>query len=287
MGGGPDTGSLGLAQTYALSAASSCIAEGVTYPFDITKTRLQVAGEASSAGAGARRGLVGTMAGIVREEGATQLYRGLAPACLRHCVYSGIRVSAYEALRDHVLQKDEHGNFALWKGVLAGLTAGAVGQFIATPTDVVKVQMQIEVCGVRGPVPRAPQRGRTDACAPHFALPLRRGHPCASVGAGAVADQKGWRNGVPLTGAPGLLLTTRHCCPPPLPGPTHPLPLKRLGQIFFRAFGRSKIFSGAFGADEFRPKVFFGAFGASKTQHHRAGGGGGGAPPQNHPTATP
>ena len=64
--GGPDKSGLNWAQTYVLSATASCIAESATYPFDITKTRLQAAGEAGGA-AGAKRGLVGTMFGIVRE----------------------------------------------------------------------------------------------------------------------------------------------------------------------------------------------------------------------------
>ena len=36
----------------------------------------------------------------------------------------------------------------------------------------------------------------------------------------------------------------------PTPPPT-PAPLKRLGQIFFRAFSQSKLFSGAFGSNSF------------------------------------
>ena len=54
--------------------------------------------------------------------------------------------------------------------------------------------------------------------------------------------------------------------PPAQPNPTPlfrppPTPPKRLSQIFFRAFGRSKKFPGAFGANEFRPEIFFCAFG--------------------------
>ena len=51
---------------------------------------------------------------------------------------------AYEFLREKVLQRDENGEFALWKGIVAGMSAGAAGQFIANPTDVVKVQMQMD-----------------------------------------------------------------------------------------------------------------------------------------------
>ena len=52
-----------------------------------------------------RRGLVRTMVGIVREEGLVQLYRGLAPACLRHLVYSGTRVATYEVLRERTYSR--------------------------------------------------------------------------------------------------------------------------------------------------------------------------------------
>eukprot|EP01052_Picozoa_sp_SAG31_P037448 SAG31_NODE_4838_length_2913_cov_2.769367_1_plen_211_part_00 len=80
----------------------------------------------------------------IMSQGVGGLYKGLAPACLRHVVYSGSRVMVYEFLRENVLLKDEHGNFPLWKGALAGMSSGVIGQAIATPTDLVKVQMQAD-----------------------------------------------------------------------------------------------------------------------------------------------
>ena len=90
-------------------------------------------------------------------------------------VYTGSRMTAYEFLRNKVLKRNPDGKFALWwglffpyflkiffchqcwqwvdtcywslhcrKSVIAGMTAGAFGQFIASPTDLVKVQMQME-----------------------------------------------------------------------------------------------------------------------------------------------
>ena len=158
MGGGPDKSNLSFASTYILSAAASCIAESITYPFDITKTRLQIANNNTNANTTMiRRGLVGTMVGIIREEGFLQLYRGLAPACLRHLVYSGTRVTSYEILRENVFQKNQDGSFSLYKGIAAGMLAGGFGQFIATPTDLVKVQMQIEGKRIaKGKLPRYP-----------------------------------------------------------------------------------------------------------------------------------
>eukprot|EP00035_Acanthoeca_spectabilis_P007631 m.139804 g.139804 ORF g.139804 m.139804 type:complete len:303 (+) comp14021_c0_seq1:76-984(+) len=138
MGGGPDKSGMGRAQVFLVSAVASTVAESVTFPADVVKTRLQV-----QSGAG-QRGILQVFVGIVREEGALSLYNGLFPACLRHFVYSGSRMMLYETLREDVLGRDADGNFALWKGAIAGITSGALGQFIANPTDLVKVQMQTD-----------------------------------------------------------------------------------------------------------------------------------------------
>ena len=80
---------------------------------------------------------------------------------------------------------------------------------------------------------------------------------------------------------PGLLLTTPHhwgggspTQPPPPPK------IKRLGQIFFQAFGPSKIHSGAYGSNSFFSSA---PLAHLKTQHHRGEGGVG----PTHPRPTP
>lgn len=50
----------------------------------------------------------------------------------------------YEQLRDNVFKKNPDGYFPVWKSVLCGLTGGACAQFLASPADLVKVQMQME-----------------------------------------------------------------------------------------------------------------------------------------------
>uniref|UniRef100_A0A8B9G736 Solute carrier family 25 member 27 n=1 Tax=Amazona collaria TaxID=241587 RepID=A0A8B9G736_9PSIT len=106
-----------------------CSFSSVTFPPDLTKTRLQVQGEAAVHGSGAGagqavpyRGMLRTAAGIMQEEGLTS-------DCL-------ISVT--------VLGRAEDGSFPFWKAVVGGMCAGAIGQFFASPTDLVKVQMQME-----------------------------------------------------------------------------------------------------------------------------------------------
>ena len=76
-----------------------------------------------------------------------------------------------------------------------------------------------------------------------------------------------FNNSAPLRGGGGGV--------PTFPPPPPPAPPQRLRQIFFRAFSRSKIFSGAFGPNWFTPTIFFGA---SKNSAPLEGGGGGWTP---------
>ena len=73
------------------------------------------------------------------------LWRGLTPACLRHLVYSGSRLGLYEYIREDVLGRDADGSFPLQKAVAAGMLSGAMGQFLSSPADMVKVRMQTEL----------------------------------------------------------------------------------------------------------------------------------------------
>ncbi|XP_067672038.1 mitochondrial uncoupling protein 4-like [Haliotis asinina] len=154
-----------LAFKYSLSVVAAVVAESVTYPLDLTKTRLQIQGErvhqTDQGRPPAHRGMLRTAAGIVKEEGLLKLWQGVTPALYRHVVYSGCRMSFYEILRDKVLKKNPDGSMSVWKASLGGVIAGAAGQFVASPTDLVKVQMQME--GKRrleGKAPRVKNAGQ-------------------------------------------------------------------------------------------------------------------------------
>ncbi|XP_005430672.1 mitochondrial uncoupling protein 4 [Geospiza fortis] len=132
------------ASKFALSACAAAVAELVTFPLDLTKTRLQIQGEAVAGPAVPYRGMLRTAAGIAQEEGVWKLWQGATPAVYRHIVYTGVRMVTYEHLRDSMLGRAEGESFPLWKAVVGGVSAGAIGQFFASPTDLVKVQMQME-----------------------------------------------------------------------------------------------------------------------------------------------
>ncbi|XP_043203729.1 mitochondrial uncoupling protein 4-like [Amphibalanus amphitrite] len=127
---------------YILSCCSATCAELVTYPLDLTKTRLQIQGEASLGKAAPYRGFLRTAAGIVREEGARRLWQGVTPAIYRHLIYTGVRMNGYEWLRDRIAPPGRP--LPVWQAAGAGLLAGGLGQLLASPADLVKVQMQME-----------------------------------------------------------------------------------------------------------------------------------------------
>ncbi|XP_023227028.1 mitochondrial uncoupling protein 4-like [Centruroides sculpturatus] len=138
---------------YTLSAVAAAVAETTTYPLDITKTRLQIQGEKlvfavrnglSKEGNTQARGMIETVIGIVRHEGILKLWQGVTPAIYRHLVYTGCRMTLYEFIRERILKRNSDGTISLWKAVLGGSIAGGLGQFVASPTDLVKVQMQME-----------------------------------------------------------------------------------------------------------------------------------------------
>ncbi|KHJ77675.1 hypothetical protein OESDEN_22705, partial [Oesophagostomum dentatum] len=128
-----------IATKYFLSCTAALVAETVTYPLDITKTRLQIARNKHTKG-----GMFQVTYDIVRKEGALSLWTGVGPAITRHYIYTGIRMGGYETLRGMIFDEQKEKTFPVWKSMICGSVAGLVAQFAASPTDLVKVQMQME-----------------------------------------------------------------------------------------------------------------------------------------------
>lgn len=68
----------------------------------------------------------------------------LPPASLpaglqRQVVYGGLRIGLYEPIRNAMVGRDHVGDVSLGIKIAAGLTTGAIGIAVASPTDLVKV----------------------------------------------------------------------------------------------------------------------------------------------------
>uniref|UniRef100_A0A0N4Z369 Mitochondrial uncoupling protein 4 n=1 Tax=Parastrongyloides trichosuri TaxID=131310 RepID=A0A0N4Z369_PARTI len=129
---------------YVLSCTAATAAETVTYPLDVTKTRLQISADGKTA-INKPKGMIKMSMLIVKTEGVISLWRGVTPAIYRHYIYTGIRMGTYENMRNYWNEKYEDIRpFGTLQAMFCGLVSGAVAQFAASPMDLVKVQMQME-----------------------------------------------------------------------------------------------------------------------------------------------
>lgn len=141
----------GLIVQLLTAGSAACVADILTFPLDTTKVRLQVQGEASvQAGATALpryNGVIGTIRGIVVNEGPKALYNGLVAGLQRQMAFSAIRLGAYETVKHKYSEVTgfHSGGGLLLVRIGAGITTGALAILAAQPTDVVKIRMQAEM----------------------------------------------------------------------------------------------------------------------------------------------
>lgn len=135
---------------FLASAIAACTAELATIPLDTAKVRLQIQ-KVGADGVFKYKGLLGTVATVAREEGASALWKGITPGLHRQCLFGGLRIGLYEPVRNFYVSKmyphDRETALnrpPLLLKIAAGLTTGAFAITIASPTDLVKVRMQAE-----------------------------------------------------------------------------------------------------------------------------------------------
>ena len=65
--------------------------------------------------------------------------KGITPSFLREASYSSIRMGLYDSIKALIAPKGTgKDDFSFWQKLVAGAGSGALGSFIATPTDLVK-----------------------------------------------------------------------------------------------------------------------------------------------------
>ncbi|GBG30836.1 Brain mitochondrial carrier protein 1 [Hondaea fermentalgiana] len=135
------------ASRFGASLVASGVAEFVTLPIDAAKVRLQVQHNAKAGGVALRyAGMLDCMVKIQREEGSQALWRGLAPALVRQCLYTSASLVLYEPIRDSIVGVTgglgDDGGATYMQRLLSGGTAGAISISIFNWTEVLKTRMQ-------------------------------------------------------------------------------------------------------------------------------------------------
>eukprot|EP00730_Choanoeca_flexa_P009719 TRINITY_DN12981_c0_g1_i1.p1 TRINITY_DN12981_c0_g1~~TRINITY_DN12981_c0_g1_i1.p1 ORF type:complete len:297 (+),score=33.16 TRINITY_DN12981_c0_g1_i1:138-1028(+) len=135
----------------AFGAIASCLAEIATMPIDVVKVRLQMQG---ADGTRQFNGMLDAGLQTARKEGLGALWKGLPPALVRQAFYGGLRYGLYAPIRNlmGVNANTPKSEIPLYKKFAAGGTAGALAAFLATPTDLMKVRLQVD--GMKGGPPR-------------------------------------------------------------------------------------------------------------------------------------
>ena len=109
---------------------SACISETCTYPIDYFKTIVQIN----------KSGKFSTFLIKSIKNNKFEMYSGLKPALIRHCIYTACRVNLYENLRENkYLEKKINTNKFLYKFILGGVSGG-ISQLIASPFDLLKIR---------------------------------------------------------------------------------------------------------------------------------------------------
>mmetsp|Transcript_12014 Transcript_12014/g.21436 ORF Transcript_12014/g.21436 Transcript_12014/m.21436 type:complete len:277 (-) Transcript_12014:202-1032(-) len=116
-------GVIDVAQEMGLAATAAVIVVNVTHPIDTYKTRLQVDDAFK-------------LSTLVKEEGATALYKGISAAWMREATYTSLKLGLYGPIKSLYGADKPDAPFLL--KFSAGSTAGVVGSVLGNPFDVLK-----------------------------------------------------------------------------------------------------------------------------------------------------
>uniref|UniRef100_A0A453T353 Uncharacterized protein n=1 Tax=Aegilops tauschii subsp. strangulata TaxID=200361 RepID=A0A453T353_AEGTS len=123
----------------ALAGVSSTLC---TYPLELIKTRLTIEKDVYD-------NFLHCLVKIVREEGPSELYRGLTPSLIGVVPYAATNYYAYDTLRKlyrKTFKQEEISNIAT---LLIGSAAGAISSTATFPLEVARKQMQAGAVGGR------------------------------------------------------------------------------------------------------------------------------------------
>ncbi|KAL6048988.1 Mitochondrial succinate-fumarate transporter [Balamuthia mandrillaris] len=109
----------------------------VVTPFEVVKTRLQQQVGFKEI---KYRGPVHAAATMVREEGVTALWKGVVPTMARNGTNQACNFMVINIFNRYIWQKEEGKQLAVWKTILSGSIAGALGPILNCPMDVLKTR---------------------------------------------------------------------------------------------------------------------------------------------------
>lgn len=126
----------GLIAKLIAGGVSCMVISAVLNPMDVIKVRLQTQSQYT--------GFINTGLRIYRDEGYNRgLMRGITASMMREASYSSIRMGLYDYIKAIIAPPNtDKDSFSIINKLTAGCISGAIGSFIATPVDLIKVRFQ-------------------------------------------------------------------------------------------------------------------------------------------------
>ncbi|KAJ5753018.1 Mitochondrial carrier protein [Penicillium odoratum] len=135
-----------------VSLVSGGVAGGVeaaiTYPFEYSKTRVQLLDSGAVSAVRKSTNPLRLIFEVAKQEGIGALYTGCSTLVIGTTAKAAVRFVSYDTIRNSLA--DERGVLSPGRGILAGMTAGAVESVLAvTPTERIKTALIDDAKGAR------------------------------------------------------------------------------------------------------------------------------------------
>lgn len=127
-------------QRMVAGAMAGATAQIIIYPLELVKTRLAICPH------GTYSGILDCARKVWIQEGWRSFYRGLAPSMMGILPYAGVDITAFELLKEHLL--DQYDGMPPAHFILgAGMLSSSLAQFSAYPLALVRTRLQAQGIG--------------------------------------------------------------------------------------------------------------------------------------------
>lgn len=130
-------GPMNKAELLMAGAAAGGISVMATYPLDLMRARMAVAGNDHS-------GLVKNIVRGYRQGGFASLYRGLVPTLAGILPYAGISFASYETMKSYLASERRENTTTVVERLTCGAIAGLAAQTATYSLDIIRRRMQTE-----------------------------------------------------------------------------------------------------------------------------------------------